>query len=156
MTFSPVESDFPELKYTFLGLPQMFWMIDISNPYTGFRYSLSPSMLFSHPYTRCFDHMSPWAYYPITDNTSFCCFLRWVLFGHSPVKPLSGFSPSESGFSSEVSFMDSFCCIGIFPNTCISESTRVFPLIYFHGNPFVPQQVLSRDLLTHFIPFIHH
>jgi hypothetical protein len=52
MTFCPLaESDFPELKLTFLGLPQMIWLIDISHPYTGLRYSFSQSMFFPHPYT---------------------------------------------------------------------------------------------------------
>ena len=42
---SSVESGFPELRYIFLGLPQMIWLIDISHPYTGLRYSFFLSLL---------------------------------------------------------------------------------------------------------------
>ena len=32
----------------FSGLPQMFWSIDISHPYTGLRYSFFPSLLLTN------------------------------------------------------------------------------------------------------------
>ena len=47
MTFVPCGVRVPELKYTFSGLPQMFWLIDISHPYTGLRYSSLPEHVVS-------------------------------------------------------------------------------------------------------------
>ena len=76
---SPVESESLSwsIPFRFSSDVLKFWYL--SPLYRSWIFISSWACCISHPHTWRSDHMSPWAYYPVTGNTSSRCFPRSVL-----------------------------------------------------------------------------